>query len=180
MTLIALAADNFVLHTRCLRCIGLNGDDPAGALFVGISLESVLVAMELEEELVWTGVLGDFGNLSLDQSMLAKVMIEVECYAKTYQIDNTQRRRFVLGAFGEVQETLSSLGRPSSIGMSNFRFLGAQVSSKMLRLESLITEPEECLLETQAPVEDITGEYTIQLERIWTKNLLDETRGLVT
>jgi hypothetical protein len=65
LRLVTFTTDNLFLHGLRFFRLGLDGNDPAGALSSSTRLEGVLVSAKLEVELV-EAIPGDIGDLSLE------------------------------------------------------------------------------------------------------------------
>jgi hypothetical protein len=69
----------------------------------------------------------------------------------TYEVNSMDRLRLLVDRLGEVQETFSSLSRPSNSRMSDVGLLATEVVAQVFRLNSIITEPDVPLGKSETP-----------------------------
>lgn len=152
LSLVALATGDGLLLRLGSGGLGLNGGNPAVTLSSVGSLEGVLGAVSLEEELVGA-LLGDVGSISLHS--LAVYLVAILHLNDSYQVENDSRGALVLGALGQEQQTLTGLGSPGSGSVSNSGLLVLAEDVEVLGLDGIVAEVQETLGEAQTPELDL-------------------------
>lgn len=150
LSLVALTRGDGLLLSLGLGGLGLQGGDPAVALSSVGGLEGVLVAVQLEEELIGA-LLGNIGNIGLFHvSPVPFGAIIHPC--GTYQADDASGSSLVLSTLGEEEQTLAGLAGPGDDRVGDSGLLVATEDGQLLGLDSIVAEVEEALGEAEAPV----------------------------
>lgn len=128
--LVALALADLVLGSLGILDRFLDSEEPTVALGIGRSLESVLVTMNLEGELVRRGLL-EIGGVGKSNDVLGMALLGL--------------------GFDKVEKTLASLAGPGGDGMSSPGLGAAEVVAQVLGRDGLVSEPEVTLGEFELP-----------------------------
>lgn len=139
LSLIALAVTDRLLGSLAELNGLLNRLVPAITLNVAVGLEAVLVAADLEGELVGRGLL-KIGSIveSNDTSRLGAVALTL---------------------LVEVQEAVAGLAGPGGHGVRDLGLLATEVEAKVLGSDGGIVEPELLLGESELPVKLLASEF---------------------
>lgn len=172
--LVTLAANDSFLGGLGLSNGLLDGDVPAITLSVVGGLEGVLVAVELEGELVWRLLL-ELGSLRLDTRQF--LTPEYGSTQATNEVQDTGRVGLLLGVLGKAKKTSTGLAGVGSSWMSDLWLLATEVVAELVGADGLLSKPEVLLGELEAPAKFVSTMCRLRMQA--SRHSLDKTWGLV-